>query len=231
MSNAIDLYAWPTPNAYKISIFLEEAGIPYNAHPVNITKGDQHSDAFRAMNPNGKMPVMVDPNGPDGAPITLFESGAILWYLAEKTGQFLPASAHQKHQTHQWLMWQMAGFGPMLGQAHHFRMYAPEKIQYGIERYTNEAKRLYAVLNERLGQSAFVAGDDYTIADMAIFPWALLWEKQGVERDAIPHVLSWIEKIGARDAVKRGLNLLSDHKRKPDQKFSDEERKTLFGNK
>lgn len=229
MTAPIELYAWPTPNAYKISIMLEECGLPYKTVPVDIMAGDQHKDEFLSLNPNGRMPVIIDPDGPDGEAITIFESGAILWYLAEKTGRFLPSDTRGKTAVSQWLMWQMAGFGPMLGQAHHFRLYAPETVQYGIDRYTNEARRLYKVLDKRLSESRYVAGDEYTIADMAIFPWALSYEKQGVEAINLPYVLPWIEKINSRPAVQAGLRLLEDRKRDPADSMNENERRALFG--
>lgn len=226
---SLTLHAWPTPNSYKISIMLEECGLGYDVKPVNLFEGDQHSDEFLTLNPNGKMPVLQDNRGPDDKPITIFESGAILIYLAEKTGQFYPVSGPEKYTTLQWLMWQMAGFGPMLGQAHHFRQYAPEKIEYGIERYTKEANRLYDVLEKRLDDAQYLAGDDYTIADMATYPWALSFEKQGVDLSTRPNVMRWMSSIGSREAVKKGLNLMSEHKRDPSEGMTEDERKVMFG--
>ncbi|RDI60164.1 glutathione S-transferase N-terminal domain-containing protein [Microvirga subterranea] len=205
----IDLYYWPTPNGWKITIMLEECGLPYTIHPVNIGKGDQFKPEFLAISPNNRMPAIVDPEGPDGKPISVFESGAILQYLGRKTGQFYPADERKRVEVDQWLFWQMGGFGPMLGQTHHFRIYAPEKVQYAIDRYTNEANRLYGVLNKRLSDREYVAGD-YSIADMAIVGWAKLWERQGQNIDDFPHVKRWLETMLARPAVERGLKVSSE---------------------
>ena len=175
----IDLFVWPTPNGYKISIMLEEIGLPYEVHPIDITAGDQFKPEFLKISPNNKMPAIVDPDGPDGQPISIFESGAILMYLAEKTGQFWPADMRRRYKVIEWLMFQMGGFGPLLGQAHHFRVYAPETIQYAVDRYTNEAGRLYRVLDTRLGEAEYLAGEEYSIADIACFPWSRSIERQG----------------------------------------------------
>jgi len=183
----IDLYSWATPNGHKVHIMLEELGLAYNVHPINIGAGDQFKPEFLKISPNNKMPAIVDPDGPDGKPISLFESGAILIYLAEKHGKFLSTDPRQRYTTLQWLMWQMGGLGPMLGQAHHFRNYAPERIEYAYNRYTNEANRLYGVLDKRLGEARFLAGDDYSIADIAAWPWMRRPENQGVDRDALPN--------------------------------------------
>jgi GSH-dependent disulfide-bond oxidoreductase len=204
----LDLYYWPTPNGWKITIMLEECGLPYEVHPVNIGKGDQFKPEFLGISPNNRMPAIVDPEGPDGRPISIFESGAILQYLGRKTGRFYPPEERQRVEVDQWLFWQMAGFGPMLGQVHHFRIYAPEKVPYAIDRYTNEANRLYGVLNKRLADREFVA-EEYSIADMAIAPWAKLWERQGQNIDSFPHVRRWLETVLARPAVERGLNVRS----------------------
>ncbi|PZQ77800.1 MAG: glutathione S-transferase, partial [Variovorax paradoxus] len=179
-----------------------------------------------AISPNNKIPAITDPDGPDGQPISLFESGAILVYLAGKTGKFLPEDDRARYEVLQWLMFQMGGVGPMLGQAHHFRMYAPEKIGYAIDRYTNEAKRLYGVIDKRLSKSAFIAGDDYTIADMAIFPWLRSWENQGIVLGEYPHLKAWFDGIAARPAVQRGVKVLADL-RKPIT--DDKARDILFG--
>jgi GST-like protein len=202
--NSIDLYYWPTPNGWKISIMLEECGLPYTVHSVNIGKGDQFKPEFLEISPNNKMPAIVDPDGPDGRPISVFESGAILQYLGRKTGRFYPADERQRVEVDQWLFWQMGGFGPMLGQTHHFRIYAPEKIPYAIDRYTDETNRLYGVLDKRLADREFVAGE-YSIADMAIFPWARLWERQGQAIDDFPNVKRWLAANEARPAVQRGV--------------------------
>jgi GST-like protein len=202
--NPIELYYWPTPNGWKISIMLEECGLPYTVHSVNIGKGDQFKPDFLAISPNNKMPAIVDPDGPGGEPISIFESGAILQYLGRKTGRFYPADERRRVEVDQWLFWQMGGFGPMLGQAHHFRIYAPEKIPYAVDRYTNETNRLYGVLDRRLARRDFVAGE-YSIADMAIFPWAKLWERQGQDIEQFPNVRRWLDANLARPAVGRGL--------------------------
>jgi GST-like protein len=222
----IDVYSWPTPNGHKVHILLEETGLPYRVHPINIGQGDQFTDEFLAISPNNKIPAITDPDGPDGRPISLFESGAILVYLAGKTGQFLPQGDRARYEVLQWLMFQMGGVGPMLGQAHHFRMYAPEKIGYAIDRYTNEAKRLYGVIDKRLSKSTFIAGEDYTIADMAIFPWLRSWENQGIVLAEYPHLKAWFDGIAARPAVQRGVKVLADL-RKPIT--DDRARDILFG--
>lgn len=221
----IDLYIWPTPNAYKVTILLEETGLPYTTHAVDIGAGDQFKPDFLKISPNNKMPAIVDHEGPDGQRVTLFESGAILMYLAEKTGKFWPREMPARYDTVQWLMWQMGGFGPMLGQAHHFRQYAPEPVPYAIDRYTNEAGRLYGVLDKRLGEAEYVAGTDYTIADMAIFPWSRSIENQGHKLDDFPNVKRWFDAIDARPAVQRGVQVMAD-RRKP---MTDEEKAVLFG--
>ncbi len=223
----IELYTWPTPNGHKIHIMLEECGLAYEVHPVDIGAGDQFDPDFLRISPNNKMPAIVDTDGPDGAPISLFESGAILIYLAEKTGRFLPAAPRPRYATLQWLMFQMGGIGPMLGQAHHFRQYAPEPIPYAIERYTNEAARLYGVLDRRLAEAAYLAGEEYTIADMATFPWLRSHERQGQNLDDFPNVRRWFEEIAARPAVQRGLQVLAD--RRTNLKDDAKAREVLFG--
>lgn len=200
----IDLHYWPTPNGWKISIMLEECGLPYKLHPVDITTGEQFKPDFLAISPNNKMPAICDPHGPDKKAISVFESGAILLYLARKSGKFVPKDERRRVEVEQWLMWQMAGFGPMLGQNHHFRHYAPEQITYAINRYTNETHRLYGVLNKQLEKNEYVAGD-YSIADMAILPWAKSWEKQGISLGDFPHVSKWYERCLARPAVQKGF--------------------------
>jgi GST-like protein len=206
----IDLYSWPTPNGNKIHIMLEECGLPYRVHAVNISANEQFKPEFLAISPNNKIPAMVDSDGPDGKPISMFESGAMLVYLAGKTGKFLGKTDRARYETLQWLMFQMGGVGPMLGQAHHFRIYAPEKVPYAIDRYTQEAKRLYGVLEKRLSQSKYLAGKDYTIADMAVFPWIRSWERQGVQLADFPAVKRWFDAIDARPAVKRGVQVLAN---------------------
>ncbi len=223
----IDLYYWPTPNGWKITIMLEECGLPYTIHPVNIGKGDQFKPEFLAISPNNKMPAIVDHDGPGGQPIPVFESGAILQYLGRKTGKFYPQDERARVEVDQWLFWQMGGFGPMLGQTHHFRIYAPEKIPYAIDRYTNETNRLYGVLNKRLADREFVAGE-YSIADMAIAPWAKLWDRQGQTIDEFPHAKRWLEAILARPAVDRGIAVSSEDRGKTDMQDAAV-RAVLFG--
>jgi len=202
----IDLYYWPTPNGWKITIMLEECGLPYAIHLVNIGKGDQFKPEFLAISPNNKMPAIVDHAGPDGQPISV---------LGRKTGQFYPRDERRRVEVEQWLFWQMGGFGPMLGQTHHFRIYAPEKVPYAIERYTNETNRLYGVLNKRLSDREFVAGE-YSVADMAILPWAKLWERQGQNIEDFPHVKRWLDALLARPAVQRGLAVSLEDRPKND---------------
>jgi GSH-dependent disulfide-bond oxidoreductase len=221
----IDVYTWPTPNGHKVHVMLEECALPYAVHAIDIGAGDQFSPNFLKISPNNKIPAIVDSDGPDGKPISIFESGAILLYLAGKTGRFLPADVRGKYVALEWLMFQMGGVGPMLGQAHHFRLYAPEKIEYAIKRYTNEAKRLYGVMDKRLSQVEYFAGD-YSIADIAIFPWTRSYANQGIELADFPHVKRWFEAIDAREAVQRGVKVLAD-RRKP--QVSDKDRETLFG--
>jgi GST-like protein len=222
----IDVYSWPTPNGHKIHIMLEECGLPYRAIPVNIREGEQFKPEFLKISPNNRIPAITDPEGPDGKPISLFESGAILVYLAAKTGKFMPATDRAKYKVLEWLMFQMSGVGPMLGQNHHFRLYAPEKIPYAIDRYTNEAKRLYGVIDRRLAQSAYLGGEDYSIADIATFPWLRTWERQGIVLAEYPHLKAWFEKIADRPAVQRGVKVMAEL-RKP---ITDEKaREVLFG--
>lgn len=222
----IDVYSWATPNGHKVHIMLEETGLEYRVHPIDIGAGDQFKSEFLAISPNNKIPAIVDSGGPDGKPLSLFESGAILMYLAEKTGKFLPADPAGRYATLQWLMFQMGGLGPMLGQTHHFRVYAPERIEYAVNRYTNEAKRLYGVMDKQLAQSAYLAGDDYSIADIAAFPWTRSWQNQGLDLADFPNVKRWHEAIVARPAVQRGVEVLASA-RKP---LMDEKAKEmLFG--
>ena len=201
----IDLYTWSTPNGRKVSVMLEECGLEYSVHKIDIGKNEQFAPAFIAINPNSKIPAIVDSDGPDGKPITLFESGAILIYLAEKTGKLLPRDARDRYTSLQWLMFQMGGVGPMFGQAHHFLRAAPEKVPYGIARYSNETKRLYGVMNRRLAEAPFLAGAEYTIADIATYPWVARHEWHLVELTEFPSVKRWYDGIGARSAVKRGM--------------------------
>ena len=225
----IELYTWPTPNGHKIHIALEELGLPYNVHAIDIGAGEQFNPAFLKISPNNKMPAIVDPDGPDGKPLALMESGAILIYLAEKTGKLMPLDLRGRTEVMSWLMFQMAGVGPMLGQVHHFRHYAPEQLPYAVNRYTDETTRLYKVMDKRLGEAAWLGGADYSIADIATFPWLRSWEKQGQDLAAHPNLRRWFETIAARPAVERGLNVLADRSRsKP---LTDQEREILFGSK
>ncbi len=212
MTKPYDLYSWATPNGHKVHILLEELGVAYAVHPIDIGQGDQFAPAFLAISPNNKMPALVDPEGPDGTPYPLFESGAILMYLAEKHGRFWPQTHPAKYETVKWLMWQMGGFGPMLGQAHHFRQYAPDPIDYAIDRYTNEAGRLYGVLDKRLSAVDWLNGQDYSIADMAVFPWARSIERQGQSWDGFPNAKRWFDSIASRPAVIRGCAVLTDQR-------------------
>jgi GST-like protein len=222
----IDVYSWPTPNGHKVHIMLEECGLPWCVHPVNIRKGDQFMPEFLAISPNNKIPAIVDPEGPDGKPMSLFESGAILVYLAAKTGKFMPSSDRARYDVLQWLMFQMGGVGPMLGQTHHFRLYAPEKIGYAIDRYTKEASRLYGVIDKRLSQSPWLGGDEYSIADIATFPWLRNWQNQGVQMSDYPHLHKWFDQIAARPAVQRGVQVMAEL-RTPIT--DDKSREVLFG--
>jgi len=203
----IALYFWPTPNGWKISIMLEELGVPYDVTFIDIGKGDQFDPEFLKFSPNNRMPAIIDPEGPDGAPVSVFESGAILQYLGRKFGRFYPADERKRVETEEWLMWQMGGFGPMLGQNHHFRIYAPEKIDYAMTRYLNETHRLYGVLDKRLDGREFVAAGEYTIADIACIGWAQGWERQGMDLDEFPNVKAWKARLDARPAVQSGLAL------------------------
>jgi GST-like protein len=222
----IEVYSWATPNGHKVHVMLEECGLDYRAIPIDIGSGAQFAPEFLAISPNNKIPALVDPDGPDGRPISLFESGAILLYLAAKTGKFLPADLRGRYRTLEWLMFQMGSIGPMLGQAHHFRLYAPEKLPYAIDRYSNEAKRLYGVLDTRLKASEYVAADEYTIADIAIFPWLRSWQNQGIDWNDFPHAKAWFDRIAARPAVQRGVEVLAAL-RKPLR--DDKAREVLFG--
>ena len=225
-SDIIEVYSWATPNGHKVHIMLEECGLPYRVIPVDIGAGDQFKPEFLRISPNNKIPAIVDPVGPDGSPFTLFESGAILLYIASKTGQFLPTGTTERFRVLEWLMFQMGGVGPMLGQAHHFRIYAPEKIEYAVSRYTNEAKRLYGVMDTRLAKSKYIAGPQYTIADIAIFPWLRSWKNQGIDWTDHPHLKGWFDEIAARPAVMRGVEVLANQ-RKP--LVTDAAREILFG--
>ncbi|MBV1705247.1 MAG: glutathione S-transferase N-terminal domain-containing protein [Hyphomicrobiales bacterium] len=223
----IELHYWPTPNGHKVTIFLEEAGLPYEIKPVNIGKGEQFRPEFLAIAPNNRMPAILDRAPADGgAPIGVFESGAILQYLAEKTGKFLPADVRGRYDVLQWLYWQMGGLGPMAGQNHHFSAYAPEKLPYAIKRYVDETNRLYGVLNRRLADRAFVGGE-YSIADMAAYPWIVPYERQGQKLEDFPHVKRWFETIKARPAIIRAYE--AGARVNPPAPMSDEAKKVLFG--
>jgi GST-like protein len=222
----IELHYWPTPNGHKITIFLEEVGLPYKIKPVNIAKGEQFQSDFLTIAPNNRMPAIVDFNPADGgAPLSVFESGAILTYLAEKTGKFLPHELRGRVRTLEWLNWQMGGLGPMLGQNHHFSQYAPEKIPYAIDRYVNETNRLYGVLDRQLAHHAFIAGD-YSIADMACYPWIVPHERQGQKLEDFPNVKRWFEAMQARPAVIRAYEWADKIR---NEGMTEEARKTLFG--
>jgi len=221
----ITLYYGLTPNAFKVTIALEEMDLPYQLLPVNVMKGEQYTEAFTRLNPNNKIPVMVDANPPGGgAPVTVFESGAILLYLAEKTGRFYSTDLRARFEITQWLMWQMAGFGPMLGQAHHFLKYSKEEVPYAMERYSRETKRLYTVLDRHLAARDFISGD-YSIADMAVWPWMYFRDLQDITLDDYPEIMRWYERIAARPAVLKAMGGLEVRP----VPLADEERKILFG--
>jgi glutathione S-transferase len=236
MSRPIELHYWPTPNGWKISIALEEMGLPYDMRPVNIGTGEQFRPEFLAISPNNRMPAIVDPDGPGGGPVSIFESGAILQYLARKTGRFYGARERARVEIDQWRFWQMGGLGPMAGQAHHFRQYAPAMISdqrmlaYGVSRYTNEVARLYGVLEGRLAEREYVAGE-YSIADMACWPWVVPHRNQGVDLTAYPNVAAWFARVGAREAVQKG-RALGEELRRPLEasgKAAEDARRVLFG--
>lgn len=235
MAAPIELWYWPTPNGWKISIALEEMGLPYEVKYVNIGAGEQFTPEFQALSPNGRMPAIVDPEGPDGQPISLFESGAILQYLGRKTGQFYPQDERGRANVDQWLFWQMAGLGPMAGQTHHFRQYAPAMISdqrqlaYGVNRYTNETHRLYSVMDRQLRDRDYLAGD-YSIADMAAWPW-ILPKLQGQRLDEFPALKAWHERVGAREAVQKGRAVGAEYRRDVSAggKDAEQARKLLFG--
>ena len=222
----IELYTWPTPNGHKIHIMLEETGLPYRVHAVDIGKGEQFEAKFLEISPNNKIPAMIDTDGPGGKPLALAESGAMLFYLASKTGKFLPTGLRERWQVMQWVMFQMGHIGPMLGQAHHFLGYAPEKIEYAMNRYKNEANRLYGVVERRLRESRYTACDEYTIADMAIVPWLRAPERQGVNIDEYPTLKRWRDAILERPAVQRALQVLAERRR---TQMTPEQRENLFG--
>mgnify|MGYP005846956029 CR=1 FL=1 len=214
MPAPIELHYWPTPNGWKIAIALEEMGLPYTVKFVDIGRGEQFDPDFLKIAPNNRMPAIVDPDGPDGAPIAMFESGCILQYLARKTGRFGGASERERVEIEQWLMWQMGGLGPMAGQAHHFLVYAPERVPYAMDRYRNETGRLYGVLDRRLADREWVAGP-YSIADMAIWPWAQAWQRQEQDIARFPHMAAWLDRMWARPAVQAGRALGAEKRREP----------------
>ena len=221
----IDLYTSPTPNGFKISIALEELALPYEVHSINLRTGEQFAPEFLRISPNNKIPAIVDREGPGGAPLALFESGAILVYLADKTGRLLATEGPPRYTALAWLFFQVGHIGPMLGQAHHFRQYAPEKIPYAIDRYTNEARRLYGVVNKRLAESEYLAGDAYTVADIANMPWMMSAERQGVDLAEYPHVQRWMAALNARLAVQRGFAVPA----RTDSPMDAQAREVLFG--
>ncbi len=228
MTTPIELYYWPTPNGWKITIMLEELGVPYDLKVVNIGRGEQFEPSFLKIAPNNRMPAIVDPDGPGGEPISIFESGAILQYLGRKYGKFYPSEERARVEVEQWLFWQMAGLGPMAGQAHHFRNYAPEKIQYGIDRYTNECNRLYGVMNKRLADRDYLAGD-YSIADIACVGWIRPYKNQGQDLEDFPHLKKWFETVMARPAVERGMAVGAELRQNLAE--DKEAQKVLFGQK
>ncbi|WP_339913948.1 glutathione S-transferase N-terminal domain-containing protein [uncultured Brevundimonas sp.] len=235
MPRPIELWYWPTPNGWKVSIALEEMGLPYVMKPVNIGAGDQFEPAFQAISPNGRMPAIVDPDGPDGQPLSIFESGAILQYLGNKSGQFYPTDVRARVEVDQWLFWQVGGLGPMAGQTHHFRQYAPaliadqRQIAYGVRRYTDETNRLYGVMDRRLADRDYLAGD-YSIADMAAWPW-ILPEYQGQSLDDFPNLKAWMDRVGTRPAVIAGRAVGDEMRRNlaASGKSAETARSVLFG--
>jgi GST-like protein len=224
----IELYYWPTPNGHKITMFLEEAGLDYTIRPVNISAGDQFKPEFLAFSPNNRMPAIVDRAPKDGGEaVTIFESGAILLYLAEKSGRFLPADLRGRKTVTEWLFWQMGGLGPMAGQNHHFGVYAPEKIPYAINRYVNETNRLYGVMDRRLGGRSFLAGEEYSIADMAAYPWIVPWKRQQQNLDDFVNLRRWFDSIEARPATRRAYSKGEPFSAQP--AVTEEGKKLLFG--
>ena len=223
----IVLYFWPTPNGLKITVMLEECGLAYVVKPVNISKGEQFESQFLEISPNNRIPAIVDPDGPGGGPISVFESGAILQYLGRKTGKFYPADERRRVRVDEWLHWQMGGLGPMAGQAHHFRHYAPDKIEYAINRYTNECRRLYGIMNKRLARHEFLVGA-LSIADFACLGWARRWERQGQEIGEFPHLKRWLDTLQARPATARGLAVTVEGYATPDNRKDSEAWRILF---
>lgn len=229
MSAPIELYYWPTPNGWKITVMLEELGVPYEVKYINIGRGEQFEPSFLKIAPNNRMPAIIDPDGPGGEPISVFESGAILQYLGRKFGKFYPQDERARVEVEQWLFWQMGGLGPMAGQANHFRAYAPEKIQYGIDRYTNEVNRLYGVMDRRLADRPFLAGE-YSIADMACVGWVRQYEGNGQDLNDFPNLKRWFEELTARPAVQRGFDVGREERERQKHLSEDKEaQKILFG--
>lgn len=224
----IELYYWPTPNGHKITMMLEECGLPYEVRYINIGKGDQFKPEFLAFSPNNRMPAIIDRDGPDGSPVSVFESGAILQYLGRKTGKFYPADERGRIAVEEWLFWQMGGLGPMAGQAHHFRQYAPEQVPYAIDRYTNEVHRLYGVMNRRLKDRDYLAGD-YSIADMAAYPWVRPYKRQGQDLSEFPNLEAWYGRIHDRPAVARAIAVGQEERAKFDLSKDKDAQSMLFG--
>lgn len=228
-TDPIKLYYWPTPNGWKISIMLEELGVPYDIEYVNIGTGDQFKPEFLAISPNNRMPAIIDPEGPGGAPISVFESGAILQYLGRKFGQFYPTEERARVAVEEWLFWQIGGLGPMAGQAHHFRNYAPEQIAYGIDRYTNEVNRLYGVMNRRLKDNDYLGGADYSIADMAAIGWVVPYKNQGQDLEEFPNLRRWFDVVKSRPAVSKGLDIGKAEREKMNLATDANAQSVLFG--
>ncbi|HEY9055699.1 MAG TPA: glutathione S-transferase N-terminal domain-containing protein [Aurantimonas sp.] len=228
-TDPIKLYYWPTPNGWKISIMLEELGVPYDIEYVNIGAGDQFKPEFLAISPNNRMPAIVDPEGPDGEPISVFESGAILQYLGRKFGRFYPTEERARVAVEEWLFWQVGGLGPMAGQAHHFRNYAPEQIAYGIDRYTNEVNRLYGVMNRRLKDSEYLGGADYSIADMAAIGWVVPYKNQGQDLEEFSNLRRWFDAVRSRPAVSKGLEIGKAEREKMNLATDSNAQSVLFG--
>ncbi len=224
----IELYYWPTPNGHKITIMLEECALPYKINYVNIGTGEQFEPDFLAISPNNRMPALVDPGGPGGKPLSVFESGAILQYLGRKTGKFYPTDERARVAVDEWLMWQMGGLGPMAGQAHHFRIYAPEPVQYAIDRYTNEVNRLYGVMNKRLAKADYLAGD-YSIADMAAYPWVRPYKRQGQDLADFPHLEAWYQRLQERPAITKAVHIGDEISEKFDLAGDKNAQAVLFG--
>jgi GST-like protein len=231
MTKPIELYYWPTPNGWKISIALEELALPYEVKFINIGKGDQFAPDFLKIAPNNRMPAIIDHDGPNGEAISVFESGAILQYLGRKTSKFYPTDERKRVAVEEWLMWQMGGLGPMAGQAHHFRLYAPEPISYAIDRYTNECNRLYGVMNRRLENNEWIAGDEFTIADIACIGWTARHERQGQNLADFPHVNRWYDTMMARPGVQRGMAVAEELDQKSNIAGNDAAQSVLFGQK